>query len=103
MSTSQFRRGFKTQAESLSLEIRAELGLGLCDPLDPRALAEHLAVPIVDLTSLAAHGARAASIAHFQNGARGEFSGATVFRVLAIIAKRGNLNLPVTTASFAAA
>lgn len=80
MSTPQFRRGFKTEAESLSLEIRAELGLGFDDPLDQRVLAEHLAVEVVDLASLVAYGASAASISHFQVGARGEFSGATVFR-----------------------
>lgn len=31
------RRGFKTEAKALSEEIRAELGVSLHDPLDPRA------------------------------------------------------------------
>ena len=41
------RRGFKTEAEALSVEQRAELKLALVEPLDPFALADHLAIQVV--------------------------------------------------------
>jgi Zn-dependent peptidase ImmA (M78 family) len=40
------RRGFKTDARDLAREMRAELELTAFDPLDPWALAEHLAIPV---------------------------------------------------------
>jgi Zn-dependent peptidase ImmA (M78 family) len=79
MARPRFRRGFKSQAESLSLEIRTELGLRADEPFYPSALAEHLAVEVVGLSELAAHGARAESISHFRRVAKGEFSAVTVF------------------------
>jgi hypothetical protein len=50
--TSPLRRGFKAAAERISLELRAELGLGPADRLDPRDLARHLAIPVVPLREL---------------------------------------------------
>ena len=41
------RRGFKTEAESIAREIRAELRLSSIAPLDPHALAAHLDIPTV--------------------------------------------------------
>lgn len=41
---STLERGFKTAAERTSASIRAELGLGPCDRLDPRDLAHYLGV-----------------------------------------------------------
>jgi Zn-dependent peptidase ImmA (M78 family) len=46
------RRGFKTEAERLSLATRAEMGLAATDRLDPNVLAAHLAIPIVSLEVL---------------------------------------------------
>jgi len=43
------RRGFKTDANRLAREVRRELGLADHAPLCPRALAEHLAIPIMTL------------------------------------------------------
>ncbi len=80
MMGNQFRYGFKAEAESLSLEIRAELSLGAHDRLDPRVLAEHLAIAVVDLSALLAHGASATSVRHFEGGGRSDFSAGTVFR-----------------------
>ncbi|MFF7473400.1 ImmA/IrrE family metallo-endopeptidase [Streptomyces sp. NPDC008092] len=48
-----FRRGFKTEANSLALEVRSELHLGALDRLDPFVLADHLAIPVIDLSSMA--------------------------------------------------
>ena len=47
------RWGFKKQAATLAAEVRAELGLGTLDRLDPRQLAHHLDIPIVPLSDLA--------------------------------------------------
>ncbi len=44
------RRGFKTEARALAQEVRGELELAALDPLDPWALAEHLAIPVWRLT-----------------------------------------------------
>ena len=74
------RRGFKTLAETLAVEVRHELGLTVYDRLDPRDLAEHLGIPVVALPELAQWGASSASIRHFLGVARGEFSAMTVYR-----------------------
>jgi hypothetical protein len=47
-----FQRGFKTYATREADRVRTELGLGPYDALDPRALAEDLAIPIYDLSSM---------------------------------------------------
>jgi Zn-dependent peptidase ImmA (M78 family) len=47
-----FRRGFKTEANTRALEVRAELGLGALDRFDPFVLAEHLLIPVVALSEL---------------------------------------------------
>lgn len=47
-----YRRGFKTEANNLSQEVRDELGLGLFDRLDPNVLADWLGIPVLSLTEL---------------------------------------------------
>lgn len=47
------RRGFKTQAEEIALEIRAELKLAPQARLMPADLAEHLGIPVLSLQGLA--------------------------------------------------
>jgi hypothetical protein len=47
-----FRRGFKTEANSIALEVRGELGLRPFDPLDPHVLAEWLEIPIWTLSEM---------------------------------------------------
>lgn len=49
-----FRRGFKTEAHALALELRAELNLLALDRLDPRILAAHLDIPIWSLSEFVA-------------------------------------------------
>jgi hypothetical protein len=51
------RRGFKTEAEEIALELRADAGLAPTEALDPFALARHWAVPLMPATELVAHGA----------------------------------------------
>ncbi|MDD7814486.1 ImmA/IrrE family metallo-endopeptidase [Mycobacterium sp. CSUR Q5927] len=46
------RRGFKAEANSTADEVRGELGLHYLDALDPWALAEHLEIPVRDLSDL---------------------------------------------------
>lgn len=45
-----FRRGFRTEANEITAEVRTELGLSLYDALDPYALAQWLEIPIVGLS-----------------------------------------------------
>jgi hypothetical protein len=53
------RRGFPAEADRLAAAVRAELGLGVYDPLDPGLLAENYGVPICSLSDLVAEGADA--------------------------------------------
>lgn len=71
------RRGFKTEANHIAREVRAELGLRFIDPLDPWALARHLEIPVVPLSSYA--GLVADAVHHFHRVDRGAFSAVTVF------------------------
>jgi hypothetical protein len=72
-----FRKGFKTEANSTALEVRAELRLSALDPLDPRVLADHLEIPIIELSDFA----RVASGPNYLlNVEPKAFSGVTVFR-----------------------
>lgn len=72
------RRGFKTEANSIAREIRRELKLHPVAPLDAWALAEHLDIPVLTLSSMSDAAPFAA--AHFSNAGSSEFSAVTVFR-----------------------
>src|SRR4051794_28725612 len=73
----EFRRGFKTECERLSLEVRGELGLFADDRLDPEALADHLAIPVVSLEAFQSE--RPHDVARLTVDDAGCFSAATVF------------------------
>ena len=46
------RRGFKAEAEREAVRVRKELGLASNDALDPRALAKHMNIVVVDASDL---------------------------------------------------
>jgi Zn-dependent peptidase ImmA (M78 family) len=71
-----YRRGFKTEANAIADETRRELGLGALDPLDPLVLADHLSVPVLALSELAAD---APEVLHLLNVEPSAFSATTVF------------------------
>lgn len=74
------RRGFKTEANKLSLEVRAELGLPDHSPLCPFALAEHLHIPVYTLKALAeADPDISAHVVLLAESHRSAFSAITVF------------------------
>jgi hypothetical protein len=54
---SGLRRGFKSEAEEISAELRSELGLEPIDGLDPFDLAAHLGIPVAPLFELLRYGA----------------------------------------------
>lgn len=72
------RRGFKTDAAGLAKEIRAELGLGPFDRLDPYELARHLDIPVLALSELRESAPDA--VRHFLSTEPEAFSAVTVFR-----------------------
>jgi hypothetical protein len=72
-----YRRGFKTEASSLALDIRGELGLGPLDRLDPFCLANHLEIPVICLSDMLAE---APAVAHLLHVETSVFSAVTVFR-----------------------
>jgi Zn-dependent peptidase ImmA (M78 family) len=71
-----FRRGFKTEANELTAEVRNELGLSLFDALDPHALAAWLEIPIVGLSDFL-H--QAPAVRHLLEVETDVFSAVTVF------------------------
>ncbi len=54
----EFPRGFKTEAEEISRDLRSELGLTTHDRLDPAALAAHLLIPVMMVSQLPQSSAR---------------------------------------------
>jgi Zn-dependent peptidase ImmA (M78 family) len=46
------RRGFKTEAKRLALELRAEIGLDAHSPFNPYAFADEYGIPVVQLSNL---------------------------------------------------
>lgn len=73
-----YRRGFKTEANSIATEVRGELNLTALDALDPWALAVHLGIPVWPLSSL--EDEAKAAIHHLRDIDQGAFSAVTVLR-----------------------
>ena len=74
-----FRRGFKSECESLAVAIRAGIGLGTCEPLDPRVLAADLGIPVHPVSSLATGGVAAAAIDYVRTVDPSVMSAMTIF------------------------
>lgn len=72
-----YRRGFKSEASSIALEVRAELRLSVLDRLDPLHLADHLDVPVLALSGLA--GCSADAVRFLTEVEPEAFSAVTVF------------------------
>jgi Zn-dependent peptidase ImmA (M78 family) len=73
------RRGFKSQAENISAELRDELELTLHEPLDCTELAEHLCIPVDPVTVLLDWGASREAMARLLAPEMG-FSAMTQYR-----------------------
>ena len=73
------RRGFKTEAERIALEIRAELGWSATDALDVLAVAQHLAIPVVPMSDLAGGDGVNGFKRVFRTREQDSFSAITVF------------------------
>lgn len=73
----KLRRGFKTEANEIACETRAELRLAKSAPLDPRKLAEHLEIPVITLSSFRNLIPDAAG--YFLGAHHRDFSAVTVF------------------------
>lgn len=70
------RRGFVKESEEYATEFRQELGLADCSPLTAIELADHLAIPVWDLTK---HPTIPSEVVeHFINGGQNDFSAATI-------------------------
>lgn len=73
----RLRRGFKSEANGIALEIRNELELLPTDPLDPLKLAEHLAIPVIPLSAFKRQAPT--MVRQFERVDRSAFSALTVF------------------------
>ena len=72
------RRGFKTQAKKLALEVRAELGLGASACFDPYELAVEYGIPVYTLSELALHEDARQAGAHYALDRPSTFSAALI-------------------------
>jgi hypothetical protein len=73
------KRGFKAEAERISTEMRSELYLEFDEKLDPKELAEHLAIPILSVAELS-RTARSSSFGqYFTITDPDSFSAVTIF------------------------
>ena len=72
------RRGFKTEARKLALEIRSEVGLDTYGKFDPYALAGEYGIPIYRLSDLGRDLAARAAAAHYAQDGSATFSAALV-------------------------
>ncbi|WP_280214817.1 ImmA/IrrE family metallo-endopeptidase [Nocardia cyriacigeorgica] len=75
-----YYKGFKAEAERLAVETRKELRLTVHERLDPRILAEHLAIPVLTLGDLHARCPEmgdAVRVLHGEDAST--FSGLTLF------------------------
>ncbi len=72
-----YRRGFKSEANAIAREVRAELGLWAHDRLDPWELAPHLDVRVIALSAFGGDAPQA--VRHFTEMDIGAFSACTVF------------------------
>ena len=99
MKRTGFRRGFKKESERLALELRGELGLSSADRLDPRLLADHLAIPVLDLGMLVRAGARISSVSHFHGAASKVFSAVTIVDGYKKVVVVNDAHAPVRQAS----
>ena len=73
------RRGFKTEAERISIETRLEMDLTHTDRLDPFALAAHLAIPVYTMAQAAAQSPGSSFARYFSLTDPESFSAVTVF------------------------
>jgi hypothetical protein len=73
------KRGFKAEAERISVEMRSELDLEFDEKLNPRELAEHLAIPVLGVAELS-RAARPSSFGqYFTSTDPDSFSAVTIF------------------------
>lgn len=73
------KRGFKAEAERISKEMRSELHLELDQRLNPKELAEHLAVPVLALSELSGAAQWSSFGPYFTNADQDSFSAVTIF------------------------
>jgi len=74
-----FKHGFKAECESLAAAVRAEIGVRTREPLDPRALAADLGIPVKPLSSLSGNGEVAAAVHHVMTVDPSVLSAMTIF------------------------
>lgn len=74
------KRGFKAHAERISAEVRHELDLGDDARLEPLELAEHLAIPVFNLTEASRVAPQSSFSRYFAVVEPDSFSAVTIFQ-----------------------
>ncbi len=75
----KYRRGFKTEAERIALDVRAELGWSATDALDVFAVAERWGIPVVPMSILAGECGAGGFVRTFRTSEQDSFSAVTIF------------------------
>ena len=75
-----FRRGFKTEAERISLEVRLELALSATDRLEVLVMAAHLGIPVIPMSALPEGDGQGGFLHVFRYREQESFSAVTIFK-----------------------
>ena len=75
----KYRRGFKTEAERIALDVRAELGLSATNALDVLAVAERWGVSVIPMSALADRRGTSTFLKVFRTKEQDSFSAVTIF------------------------
>lgn len=93
------RHGFKAEAERIAAEGRSELGLAMTDALDAHALADHLGIPLVALSTVSTARDGAGFVAFFRVVDPESFSALTIFNATARMIVHNDAHHPHRQAS----
>jgi Zn-dependent peptidase ImmA (M78 family) len=75
----KYRRGFKTEAERIALDVRAELGLSATDTLNVFAVAERWGIPVIAMSTLTNSRGTGGFLRVFRTVEQDSFSAVTIF------------------------
>lgn len=93
------RRGFKSHAERLAVEQRGEMGYSVMAALDPRELAEYLAIPVLTFSECAASAKLGGSFSLALRQLREHVSAITIFDGYRRVIVHNHQNAPTRQAA----
>ena len=89
-----FRHGFKTKANRIAVQLRADLGLVPTSPLDPWSVCDHFDVEVIRLSELLGEGGTQVG-SHFLNVDKDVFSAVVIPRGMRTAVVHNDVHAPV--------